>query len=110
MFLYYNRTPLFCLLTKVEEGLDMEEDQISHLLFPFGYLGNSSRRECVRVLVPLQLTYLCLFMVLKAVMTTVRLCDTAEGFYNGTRDTRRTRSYSPAKSSPWNVDNTRFPI
>lgn len=54
------------------------------MLFPFGPLRNSSRSESLRLLDPLQLSDLCLFMVLKAVMTTVRLCDVAECFCHST--------------------------
>lgn len=56
------------------------------MLLPFGLLGNSSGRESRRVLDSLQLPCLCLFIGLKAVMTTVRLCEV---FCYSTRDRRR---------------------
>lgn len=80
LLLYNDGTPLFLLLNNVEEGLDLEEDWVrccSHLAL---WVPKSSRRKSLRVLDPLQFPYLCLFMVFKAVMTTVRNCDMAGGF------------------------------
>lgn len=82
------------------------------MLFPFGPLGNSSRRESLRMLDGLQLPYLCLFMVLKALMTTGNSVtwQKVSATVLRTGGGCRTRSYSPAKPAPWNVDNSRFPI
>lgn len=78
------------------------------MLLPFGLLGNSSRRESRRVLDSLQLLCLCLFIGLKAVMTTGSVKFSATVPETG--GDCRTRNYSPAKPSPWNVNNIRLPI